>query len=487
VKIYVKATGTITIVKATGVGTSNCEMTTIKTFTITKTGWNVLLFDTPNILADEESLGCGISTDTATLAADNIYDANIIRTLYLHYTQNTWVYYSKGSLIDILGVPKTTTTTTAEELDSIKKIGTFANSPFRFGGQFWAHMFINKIAQDSTNVIIPSESLADIRIASRMGFNVIEANVHATSDGKYIVIHGIAGTFGYEVTDLNGEFTYADTAISSKTLNWIKTNIRYRSDIARYRTTIPTLEEFLTECKICGMIPLAQANTEDLASILDKYMGYGNYIAYNGTRALTNAPITTYKKLTTKAEILADCKSYGVPYIYSMGNMDSFTDEELLDIVHTLHQEGYMLASAYGNYQWGNRAIRLGFDMYASDFFVPKLACGNICNYNSDATFSDFNITGASVGNSVITMANGATITPMGITDSVFAGIGDLRIVFSGKLTLTIRGASQTIESDGTHEMVLSSYYINEVPTFTLTGTTTNTTIYDITFRASKV
>ena len=348
-------------------------------------------------------------------------------------------------------------------------------------------MFLGKIYQDSTNIVIPSESLADVRAARRMGFNIIEANVQTTSDGKYIVIHGSGGTFGYEVTDLNGEFTYANTAINTKTLDWIKTNIRYRSDIARYRTAIPTLEEFLTECRICGMIPLAQASTSAMVSILDKYMGYGNYIAYNGTRALTNAPIVTYKELTTKEAILADCRSYGVPYIYSMGNLAAFTDEELADIVQSLHAEGYMIATAYVNYSSGNRAIKLGFDIIASDSFVPHIGCGNICNYGADATFSDFNVTNATINDSVITMTGSATITPKNITDSVFVGVGELRVVYNGTIVVNLRGSNQTITSDGVNEQIFSTYYINEIPTFTISGADSSTTISDITFRASKV
>jgi len=46
-----------------------------------------------------------------------------------------------------------------------------------------------------------------VQIAARLGFKFIEANVHATATpGKYIVMHGVRGCLGDQVTDLDGKF-----------------------------------------------------------------------------------------------------------------------------------------------------------------------------------------------------------------------------------------------------------------------------------------
>lgn len=488
VRLNPSQVGTFTIVKATGVNTDNCVMTTIKTFTITKTGWQVLLFDAPVILNNNESIGFGVRTDTANLVIDSVYGgANSVMTDYLHYTLNTWQVYQQNMLVDVLGIPRNDGVDVSNKVTTIEKMNVFAgNNPFRFTGPFYAHLFLDKIYENSTNITVPSESLEDIRISKRLEFNVIEANVHMTSDGKFVVIHSAGGKFGYEVTDLNGAFTYADTAINSVTLDWIKANIRYRSDLPRFRTQIPTLEEFLTECRIQGMVPFCQASTAAMVALLDNIMGYGNYIAYNGTRALTQAPIVQYLSLATKAEIMERARSIGVPYIYAMGNLGDFTDEELADIVHSLHAEGFMIGTAYVSGMAANRVRKLGFDLIASTWNINDFDNANICTLCNGLNWNDFAITGATPTDSGVSLSSGQTIAPATAPNAVFLAKAVLHLTFSGELYVSMGSEQAVVSSDGVNEIQLSSYYINSAPTFQISGRTTGATITDIVFKASK-
>lgn len=372
-------------------------------------------------------------------------------------------------------------------VSTVKKIDAFAgNNPFRFNGPFYAHLFIDKIYETSTDITVPSESLDDIRVSRRLGFNVIEANVQVTSDGKLIVIHGSGGKFGYEVTDLNGEFTYADTAINSVTLDWIKANIRYRSDIPRFRTTVPTFEEFLRECRLQGIIPFAQASTADMVALLDGIMGYGNYFAYNGIRALTTAPIVEYLSLTTKEAILERARSIGVPYVYAMGNYNAFTDDELKDIVSSLHSEGFMIATAYVSGANADRVRKLGVDMIASTINVNNFDNANLCTLCVGTDWSDFQITGSSATDAGVELGEGDSITPANALGTEFLAKCTLQVTFVGKLGAICGRDSAELTSDGTHPLVLSSYVINSVPTFRIYGFADSATITDIVFKASK-
>ena len=488
VRLNPSQVGTFTIAKATGVNTDNCVMTTIKTFTITKTGWQVLLFDAPVILNNNESIGFGVRTDTAKLVIDSVYGgANAVMTDYLHYTLNTWQVYQQNMLVDVLGIPRNDVVDVSNKVATMEKMNVFAgNNPFRFTGPFYAHLFLDKIYENSTNITVPSESLEDIRISKRLGFNVIEANVQMTSDGKFVVIHGAGGKFGYEVTDLNGAFTYADTAINSVTLDWIKANIRYRSDLPRFRTQIPTLEEFLTECRIQGMVPFSQASTAAMVALLDNIMGYGNYIAYNGTRALTQAPIVQYLSLATKAEIMERARSIGVPYIYAMANLGDFTDEELADIVHSLHAEGFMIGTAYVSGMAANRVRKLGFDLIASTWNINDFDNANICTLCNGLNWDDFAITGATPTDSGVSLSSGQTIAPATAPNAVFLAKAVLHLTFSGELYVSMGSEDAVVSSDGVNEIQLSSYFINSAPTFQISGRTAGATITDIVFKASK-
>ena len=488
IRLNIKKAGVITIVKATGVLTDNCVMTTIKAFTTTKTGWQVLLFDAPVILSETESIGIGIRTDTATVVVDSVYGgANAVTTDYLHYSQNVWIVYQQNLLIDVLGIPKNDAGEALTKALSLEKRDVFAgNNPFRFNGPFYAHMFLDKIYETSTDITIPSESLDDIRVSRRLGFNVIEANVHATSDGKFVVIHGASGKFGYEVTDLNGEFTYADTAINSVTLDWIKANIRYRSDIPRFRTAIPTFEEFLRECRLQGMIPFAQASTADMVALLDGIMGYGNYFAYNGARALTSAPIVQYLSLTTKEAILEQARSIGVPYVYAMGNHNAFTDDELKDIVSSLHSEGFMIATAYVSAANANRVRKLGFDMIASSWNVNNFDNANLCTLCVGTDWNDFQITGSSATDAGVELGEGDSITPANALGTEFLAKGMLQVTFSGTVYLRCGKDEQAVTSDGISSVIFSSYFINAAPTFVIVGQSAGAVITDVVFKASK-
>jgi hypothetical protein len=351
---------------------------------------------------------------------------------------------------------------------------------------FYDHLFIDKIS--GVNVTIPSESLFNIHVSRRLGFDMIEANVQPTSDGHYIVMHGVSGKFGAQVEHIDGSTDISNTAINTVTLSWIQENVRYKSLYAKYRVCPPTLEEFLFECRKNCMIPLVTCRDAGALAIVKEIMGEGNFVAYNGTRETTSATIMTYPSLSTKEEILALCETFGKPYMYCMANPTDFTDSELLEIVGLLHTNGYWIgyAGSYVSETESQRLLALGFDFCASKYQVNDFENGNLCNLSADIDYSDFATTG-SVSDNLLTLAVGDTITPATIPNSLFLGKGSLHILFSGSITVKLgRYIDSAFSSDGSHAMWFSTYFINETPTFTLTATDA-TDIISIDYRASKV
>lgn len=351
---------------------------------------------------------------------------------------------------------------------------------------FYDHIFIDKI--NGNNVVIPSESLFNIQISRRLGFDMIEANVQATSDNNFIVMHGVSGKFGQQVEHIDGVTNIADTAINSVTLEWIKTNVRYKSLYEKYRVAPPSLEEFLYECRINCMIPLVTANNDDAVEIINNIMGKDNYVAYNGSRNKTAAPIMTFPSLTTKEDILALCDSYGKPYMYCMANPTAFTDTELVEIVDLLHTNGYLIGFA-GSYQTeaeSQRLLSLGFDFSASGYQINDIDSGNICNLSADIDYSDFTTDGT-IANNLLTLASGDTITLAETIPSVFLGGASLHIRFNGTLTIRMGNyINDSFTSDGSKSMWFSTYYLNSAPTFIITATA-QTQIINIDFKASKM
>lgn len=361
-----------------------------------------------------------------------------------------------------------------------------AFNPYRLQ-PFHDHLFIDHSGL-GIDGIIPSESVHHIRLSKRLGFTVIEGNLLKTSDGKYIVMHGSSGNFGGEVKHVDGTTDISSTAVSSKTLEWIKANVIYNSSMAKYQTPVSTLQEWLIECKKNHLVPLIQILDVNCYEIINEIMGKDNYIAYNGDRTMTGAPIVDYKSLTTKAEILEHARSIGVPYMYTMSNPASFTDSDLQEIVDALHAEGFMIGIA-GCYltesQW-QRAEEMGFDFSASGWRTPDIVSGNVIDLTSEQAFSGFDITGGSVSGGVLTLSSGDTVGWTAEND-IFLSNTSLHIVFNGTITVKMGNYINNVSStsDGGKDVWFSTYRMNGKPSFLITASE-NTDVSYLTFKASK-
>ena len=233
------------------------------------------------------------------------------------------------------------------------------------GWKYIYHFGMEAVVDRSIVPLIPSQSIFDIRNAHNLGFQCIEANVHKTSDSKYVVTHGVNGALGHDFDDLNGDDAYG-VFISGNTLQDLRDNYVYRSSNPDYRVPITTLEEFCHEAKNYNMIVMFQYKDAAEIEIIRGIMG-NRFFMYVASRSVYDGPILEYLSYTTKAEILARCNTVGRPYIYSMGNTNSFTDEELQDIINTLHQNGYYLATAYVSGNNLQKLSAMGFDFFAVD------------------------------------------------------------------------------------------------------------------------
>lgn len=351
------------------------------------------------------------------------------------------------------------------------------------------HLFVNTL---SASVAIPHQSLFHVRRSRQLGFRIIEANMQKTSDGVFVVNHFTSGKFGAFFTHADGTTDISDVAVSSVTWDWIVQNVRYKSTIPKYRVHPPRLEEFLAECRQQGMIPFAQISYAEAAEIVESYMGKENYIAYGATRDICpTAMIYKWAALTTKAAILSACQALGAPMIYGMANPQVFTDSELRDIVDTLHQNGFRIATSYKDESWHKYAA-LGFDMNGAQWQINRIETGNLCNFDSIFGFGDFTVTGATEADGKLTFTAAGTIAP-NVDDTVRALCAvDIEVDFTGTITVPAFGelqaatrASVTYASDGSHPVFVAVPIVNGSPKVTL-SVASGTVIRDVRFKASN-
>ena len=182
-------------------------------------------------------------------------------------------------------------------------------------------------------------------MTARLGYAMIEGNVHATAtDGKYVVMHGNGGKLGNQVVSItNG---YATTSkFTDLSYDEIRNNFVYRNVYEKYKTPITSLEEFCYACKKFGLIPLLTYVDDVEWGIITSILGE-NVIGYNAPRQVFGGIISEYLSYTTKSEIIEHCQSIGAPYSYSIANPTSFSDVDLKEIVNAIHVNGCVCSVA---------------------------------------------------------------------------------------------------------------------------------------------
>ena len=359
----------------------------------------------------------------------------------------------------------------------------------RVKGKFIYHIGVGK----NNNIVIPSQSLADIDKARRLGFNVIELNVRKTADDKYICLHGSSGAFGQQFLDKNGD-SVADVLVSSMTLAQIKENIRYKSNYERYRTAPYTLQECLYECKKLNMIPLVefQDSYTDEISILNSIMGKNNYLlgtySYDRSQINSNAPMYSYLTNANAESIVAKCRKSGGAYIAGLNVTNAvysdFTEEDWKNLFASIHSNGFMVSSAYGSEQLNQVLMRAGIDVINSGHSVNEISTPNLINIVDSVNFDGLSTTG-SVDGGIMSLSDGDTITPVAESQTVLLGASSMHIRFSGEIMLNMGDISGTFASDGKDDVWFSTYHENSAPTFTLTSVG-NVQIYSLSYKAMK-
>ena len=345
------------------------------------------------------------------------------------------------------------------------------------------HLFAHQ--RGKAGVVIPSESIDNMRIAKRLGFKVTEASIALTSDNKYIVMHGNAGCFGNEVYTLNGD-DIRNTLISDVTYDYVKTNVRFKSKYDKFKTQPMLFEEWLKQCKVLQMVPYFKGLDVNALKLADKIVGKGNYITWRGERENVDGLIQLSQNgITNPDTFLSKCNEKGVPCCINIG-VPTATDEEVKARIDLLHENGSLdiWNSFYDSGADTQRALKLGCDFSTSGWDIPEIENPNICNITSDLNYEDFSTNGV-VNGGVLTLSNNQYVKKI-LEGNTFLSGSSLRINFTGTLHVKLGDfIDDDITSDGVQDNWFSTYHLESYPSFELTSVG-DTTINYITYKASK-
>lgn len=361
-------------------------------------------------------------------------------------------------------------------------------------GRYFNHINVSKYS----NVNVPSQSIADVARSRRLGFNSMELNCHKTSDGHYITIHGNNGKFGQQVVLTDGDTSIQNVSISSVTLDYIKENVRYTSNYAQYRTSIPTLEEALYECRINGIHPYIQYVDSGVIEIADRILGRFGYAlgTYDGGRPDGfDGVCVTWLKIADKEQLMQKIDSIGGLVYCGLDVTNSafsgYSENDWRELTSMMHSKGYRcsFAAGYSNPPLTQKLFSCGFDLAASGWEIPDMESGNLYEVRQTPTFDGFSHAG--------TVTDGILYLPVtkniGIPDSVtipsvYLGGASLHVRFKGTLHIGLgRYIDHDFVSDGKHEIWVSSFYEGAAPRFYAKAIGDTCEIYEIEFKSCRM
>lgn len=375
------------------------------------------------------------------------------------------------------------------EYKKIKDISPDKNAQFYalFNGEkYFSHIDVDYY----DGLIIPSQSIFDIRRAKRLGFNAIELNARKTSDGVFYAFHGHQNCFGNAFHAVDNS-DISNINVSAVTSEYIQKNIRYNSKYEKYRTVPTTLEDALIECKINNIVPVVEISDGNV-DIVKSIMGENNYIFgiydKDRTNELKNCVVSGW--LTgTADEMIEKANISNQPYICAINVTDSmyknYGNEDWKKLIKKIHEAGYFVSCSYQTPAVGEKLLSSGIDIMASKGEINDFSYGNLFDSESGMDFSDFTSDGNAL-NGMLNLTDGQTVKPTGIDNAVFLGGSSLHIIFSGKIHIQMGIVDNDFESDGKKEIWLSSFYQEAIPTFLITSVG-NSTILELSYKASKM
>jgi hypothetical protein len=339
---------------------------------------------------------------------------------------------------------------------------------------------------------IPEMSIWSLEAAKRAGFRYVQCNAGLTSDGERVMIHD--PSINRTMVDLNGDELIGEHLVSNYTLEQLKSNFKYKSPIAKFRTSVLDIYEFLRVCREYSIIPIFNNTTfssqefDNIVSIVGDQFGI-----FSGSRQF-NRPDIRYlvycwrgSTEDSPTDAVSRMDAIGKPCIYA-----AYADVWNQPLSDALQKAGYLRApaSVYKENYWVT--AKKWADFNVTDIFTPPSE-----HYNeiatSDLNWDDFNTTGEII-DEVLHLDVGDTITYESST-MYWMGKTVLNIAYSGVLRISCCTMNPTNSGNGTWDyersdidpvLELTPSILNDYAKLTLTAVEP-TVIRYLTFKMVKI
>lgn len=339
-------------------------------------------------------------------------------------------------------------------------------------------LFIAHRGVHFNHTIAGENSLEAVRLAKRAGFELIETDVRWTLDSILIVMHD--KTLNRTCLNSDGTEILNEVEVADVTLEKLKSDFILKANEKINNTTVPTLKEFLIECKNCGIVPFIEPKLNDvpdkyyrtIISEADEVMGRNNYVITSN-----NSANKIIRDMGFKDIILM-----GVLYlstfeeIENLGNVimaisaTQFQSKEYSDNVIRAKLSGIPTESHANTFEKFALINDNGIDIISTDILAPDLNDkSELLNLPAKSWYNNFNYNGSMINGTIVLSQDETISLKTELPEIYFGGIfieielsGNCEVIFANKKFL-INNPEMKVNK---HQVMIHS----SIPQFSLTA-----------------
>ena len=337
-------------------------------------------------------------------------------------------------------------------------------------------LFIAHRGVNMKYTIAGENSLEAIKLAKRAGFQTVETDVRLTADSVMIVMHD--ETLNRTCLTINGTELTEKVFVAEVTMEEIDSNYILKATEPDNRTNIPTLKEFLVECKKQAILPFIEPKIYDetgkhyknIIDLADEVMGKNNYIITSNNRAnivirelgLNDVPLMGILYQTTFEEI------------ESLGNIimaistSQFTLKDYEFFVNKAKESGFETESHADNFDRFAMINNNEIDYISTDFLAPDIKDNSLLliDYKS---FEEFDYSGKLADGAIQLSADDVLTITEKLPEVYFGGIY-LELEIKGNCDVVLANQKFTIENSETESYKHQLMLYNSTPFFSITA-----------------
>ncbi len=336
---------------------------------------------------------------------------------------------------------------------------------------FIAHRGVNM-----RSTIAGENSLESVRLAKRAGFQYVETDVRLTADSVLVVMHD--NTLNRTCLNIDGSELTDKVYVADVTMEDLNSNYSLKATEPENRTNIPTLKEFLIECKKQGLLPFIEPKIidetgkhyKDIIDLAEKVMGKNNYIITSNNRA----------NIVIRELGLNDVPLMGILYqttyeaIESLGNIimaistSQFTIKDYEFFVNKAKESGFETESHADNFNSFAIINNNDIDYISTDFLAPDLQDNSLLLFDYKS-FEEFDYNGE-LAAGTIQLSAGDFLTVKGKLPEVYFGGIFFELEIKGNCDIVLANQKFTIENSENERYKHQVMLYNSSPSFSITA-----------------